>query len=982
MFLGMACCQWMAAPAVEAAQNYALSFKGGDTNSLQENGDFVDLGYMLDVFPRGPKTIEFWCKVTKHTMSNMVFGLHDPAFLATRSYLDDNNNGGALRFYANGAAAATINNTILYDKVQHIAIVDTGSALRVYRDGQQVGTANVTWNVHPTNASRPTMQIGRGLHSGGSRYFQGWMDEFRIWNVARTQTQIQETMKVELLGDESGLVGYWNFNEGTGTTAYDNSPNKRHGKVVGATWITDAAPVAPVVAASGPTPGPGVVDLPRDVGLSWRASPDGATRDVYFGAVFADVNNASRTSPLGVLVSQGQTATTYQPPTALAYGKTYYWRIDEISAPPSTAISTGKVWSLTIEPYAYPIKKVTATASSAQVGMGPEKTVDGSGLDSGNQHSTELKDMWLSGGTQPNWIQFAFDKVYQLQELWIWNSNQLIESIVGFGAKSVTVEYSVEGSTWTPLGGVPEFAKATGQPTYVSGTTVNLGGVSAKYVKLTINSSWSGVPQASLSEVRFFYIPVQAREPGPVNAAAGVGLDATLNWRPGRGAASHQVLLGTEKEAVVNGTAPAQSASDNSFSPASLDFGTTYYWRVDEVNAVTHPGEVWSFTTLEYQPIEDFESYTDKEGNEIFATWIDGFTDGLSGSIVGLYPAAINGTFCETTIIHGGKQSMPMDYNNVKSPFLSEATDEFSPVQDWTVHGATDLRLWFRGRPVAFIDKGNGAFTISGSGHDIWNEADDFRFACKRLDGDGSIVVKTESLINTDVWAKAGVMIRESLEAGSPMAYMIISYSSGASFGWRLTPGVNAASAPAVAAIRAPQWVKLTRKGNVFTAQYSADGQTWLDIKNPTLTGTVVSTTINMTGSVYIGLCVTSHNTAATTTAEFSGAATTGAVTGAWQVAEIGDDPEPANSPAPIYVVVQDSAGKNKVVSHPNSLATTTASWQEWRIPLSEFASAGVKLTAVKKLVIGVGDRANPQAGGAGKLYIDDIGFGHPATGR
>ena len=123
----------------------------------------------------------------------------------------------------------------------------------------------------------------------------------------------------------------------------------------------------------------------------------------------------------------------------------------------------GDVWSFTVEPYAYPIKNVTATASSSQTGMGgPEKTVDGSGLDADDQHSVETKQMWLSDGTQPNWIQYEFDKAYKLHELWVWNSNQVIEAFVGFGAKNVTIEYSLDGSAWTELASVPEFAQATG----------------------------------------------------------------------------------------------------------------------------------------------------------------------------------------------------------------------------------------------------------------------------------------------------------------------------------------------------------------------------------------------------------------------------------------------------------------------------------------------------------------------------------------
>ena len=212
--------------------------------------------------------------------------------------------------------------------------------------------------------------------------------------------------------------------------------------------------------------------------------------------------------------------------------------------------------------------------------------------------------------------------------------------------------------------------------------------------------------------------------------------------------------------------------------------------------------------------------------------------------------------FAERTIVHGGKQSMPFEYNNVKTPFYSEAEREFSPVANWTVNGADTLSLWVRGNPVAYVAEGDKV-TMSAAGHDIWDNADDFRFACKSLTGNGSVVVRVESLVNTNAWAKAGVMIRQSLDADSKMAYMIVSYSSGVSFGWRQQTAGTCGSVTQ-AGVAAPQWVKLTRTGDAFTAQYSADGKTWTDIKNTD--GTVASTTVAMTGPVYIGLCVTSHN--------------------------------------------------------------------------------------------------------------------------
>jgi regulation of enolase protein 1 (concanavalin A-like superfamily) len=605
---------------------------------------------------------------------------------------------------------------------------------------------------------------------------------------------------------------------------------------------------------------------------------------------------------------------------------------------------------------------VAATASSAQAGMGPEKTIDGSGL-TGDRHGVEATTMWLSTGAPPNWVQYEFDKVYKLHDLKVWNSNQLIEAFVGFGAKKVTIETSTEpapaqagGTTWTTLANVPEFAKATGAG-YAANTTVNLGGVQAKYVKLTIDTSWGGMATTGLSEVRFSYVPVQARAPQPANAAVGVSLETDLNWRPGREAASHNVFFGTDPNALT----AAKTVTDHGYTPASLSFGTKYYWKVDEVNAVTYPGDVWSFTTQEYAVVDDFESYTDEEGNRIFDIWVDGWTNN-TGSVIGNLVAP----FAERTIIHGGKQSMPMDYNNIASPFYSEAELAFAPNQNWTVNGATHLSLWVRGNPANFVDKGNGAFTVSGSGHDIWDNADDFRFVFKRLTGDGSVTAKVESIGNTNGWAKAGVMIREALTAGSTHAAAVITPSNGMSFPYR-TVADGASLQTNTTGLVAPFWLRITRTGNVFKAERSPDGKTW--------TAQDTTQTISMPASVYIGLCVSSHNTAATTTAEFSGVATTGNVTGAWQHVWLGDDPDRSNGAASLYVAVEDSTGKVAVASDP--ALVNAAAWTEWKVPLTSLT--GVNLAKVKKLYLGVGDRKSPVPDGAGRIYIDDIGFGHPA---
>ncbi len=464
-------------------------------------------------------------------------------------------------------------------------------------------------------------------------------------------------------------------------------------------WINNwyLRKVASPKLAANPVPAGGAVDVPRDASLSWKPGQYAATHDVYLGTALADVNTASWTDAKGALASKGQADPTFDPPGSLAYGQTYYWRIDEVNKPSDNTIFKGDVWSFTVEPYAYPVKPVKATASSAQASMGPEKTMDGSGL-TGDLHGTEPSTMWMSAGAQPNWIQYEFDKVYKLHQLQVWNSNQLIEAFLGFGAKKVTIETSVDGAAWTPLVDVPEFGKATGMAGYAANTTVKFGGVSAKFVKLTILANQGGMaPQTGLAEVRFFYVPVQARVPQPATGATGVSLETTLTWKPGREAGSHKVFLGTDQAAVAGATASAKTVTDRSFTPDALNLETTYYWRVDEVNTVTYPGDVWSFTTEAFKVVDDFESYTDKAGAEVFSTWIDGFADNYksSGSTVGL-DTATGGTFGETTIIHGGKQSMPLRYDNTKAP-VSEAVRTFASPQNWTASGIKSLSLWFQG---------------------------------------------------------------------------------------------------------------------------------------------------------------------------------------------------------------------------------------------------------------------------------------------
>jgi hypothetical protein len=261
------------------------------------------------------------------------------------------------------------------------------------------------------------------------------------------------------------------------------------------------------------TPGPKASDVPYDTILSWISPSFANLCDVYLGTSKEAVSTASRTNPQGVLISQGQTATTCEPPGLLELSQTYYWRVDFVVPGSAAPIIKGPVLEFTTAALTYRIKNITATASSAAPGSGPERSIDGSGLDKTEGHSTDQTDMWWSMAEPSHWIQYEFDRVYTLHELRVWNFNQVLEPFVGFGAKTVRIEYSTDGTTWTALADVPEFAQASGQPGYTANTIVSFGQIPAQFVKLTIENNWGVAPQTGLSEVRFFAIQSAAVSP-------------------------------------------------------------------------------------------------------------------------------------------------------------------------------------------------------------------------------------------------------------------------------------------------------------------------------------------------------------------------------------------------------------------------------------------------------------------------------------
>ncbi|WP_018759162.1 PQQ-dependent sugar dehydrogenase [Paenibacillus terrigena] len=158
----------------------------------------------------------------------------------------------------------------------------------------------------------------------------------------------------------------------------------------------------------------------------------------------------------------------------------------------------------------------------------------------------------------------------------------------------------------------------------------------------------------------------------------------------------------------------------------------------------------------------------------------------------------------------------------------------------------------------ASYDPGVDQFTVSGAGTDIWGKSDQFNYLYQPWTGDGAIIALVSSQTNSHDFAKAGIMIRETLNANSKHVDLLLTPSNGFTFQYRTETG--GASQSVKIASTSPAWVKLERKGNVIKGYVSNNGLNWGDLGNLTL---------NMNASLYVGLAVTSHNVSSLSTASF-----------------------------------------------------------------------------------------------------------------
>ncbi|MBN1807051.1 MAG: hypothetical protein JW837_17515 [Sedimentisphaerales bacterium] len=694
---------------------------------------FIDGLFQVPVY-----TIALWFRVDNGSGQRDIFSAY--AVGVKHGILLEMQTDGTLRYlhrYPLGTGGGTnIYTTTTYDDGAwyHAVMVKSANNIKLYINGEELGTAADSSVFNPGDAfgvALGCLDDEREL----ARMFPGAMDDVRIYNRALSIEEIQAVMDLEpwpyawgptpadgsLHPDKwanlSWMPGYFanshnvylsdnydDVNDGaenafignqTATFLVAGFPGFAYpgGLIPGTRYywrideVNDINPdspwkgdiwsfLVPPKTAYEPTPADGAKFIDTNVEISWTSGFDAKLHTVYFGDNFDDVNNAT-----GGIV---QANAKYVPGT-LEPGKTYYWRIDEFDV---ATTYKGDVWSFTTasEGGGLRAEYFQGVNLSNQVVSRIDSQIDftwteapGEGLGLNN-----FSVRWTGE------VEAAFTETYTFYtnsadgvRLWV-NGRQLVNN-------------------WTDH----ESTENSGNIDLAAGQTYSL--VMEYYERADAAVAellWSSphtpkqiVPQAALS------LPVKASQARPSNGAVDVSQTLILGWGSGEATVSHDVYFGTDAEALKNAdtSSPEYKGNRNlgseSYDPGKLEWNTTYYWRVDEIedDGTVRKGNIWSFTTANFLIVDNMESYNDldtddPDSNRIFLAWVDGFDNpSINGSIVGYE----NPPFAEQTIVHNGNQSMPFAYDNTVGK--SEATLTLNYPRDWTENGVDTLTIWYIG---------------------------------------------------------------------------------------------------------------------------------------------------------------------------------------------------------------------------------------------------------------------------------------------
>jgi hypothetical protein len=849
---------------------------------------------------------------------------------------------------------------------------------------------------------------------------------------------------------DPNLVGWWKFDEGSGTTAEDSSGFGNHGTITNAQWVTGFVDGALNIN------GTGYVDVPakawstiqRQVTVAFWAygDPAGQPQNHFTFAAFQDAavgdsRVASCHTPWGngnVYFDTGGTAPAsgydriYKAATPAEYeGRWQHWAFTKNATTGQQRIYlNGVLW--------HSGTGLTRTMGGAAVtvftiGCGPSYTQNYAGM---------IDDFRL------------YDRVLTEAELKILAARpKAYDPDPADGADGVTAPvfqwtagtFAVRHNFY--LGTAPDalefmgpqpFAVYYHAPGLVPGTTYywRVDEVEADLVTIHTGDVWS-----------FTAAPLTAYKPDPWDGAKWVDTEADLGWSAGATAQKHDVYFGTNQADVANGTGGTFQVEQYTltYEPGTLAQDTTYYWRIDEIDSggTKYPGAVWSFTTI---------------GPD---AGVKGQYYHHSGSTPPSPPESAFQTLVLTRVDPGinfswgdpGSPDPKVNVDDFSARWVADLEVPFSEaytfwtytddgvmlwlngqliISNWTDHGGTwnqsqpiqltvgqtySIEMWYYERAGGataqlhwsspsiqrqVIPAGPLSLPLRASRPNPANGAVDVKDTPTLRWSAGEKAAKHNVYFGTDATAVADATTASTGIYRGQQNLDVTSYTpTEAPLAWDTTYYWRIDEVNGVDLWKGNVWSFTTANfivvddfedyddwcNRVFYTWtdgwgYSADPTCGVAAYGGNGTGSGIAnaqapfmeTSIVHAGSQSVPFSY--DNSGAGGKARYSETQRQWATPQDWTQNNVkaltlwfyGD---PANTVEQLYVAVEDNAGQVKVVNHPEPARIQIGGWQEWNIELTQFA--GVNLKMVKKMYIGVGNRASPTAGGSGKLYIDDI---------
>jgi hypothetical protein len=495
--------------------------------------------------------------------------------------------------------------------------------------------------------------------------------------------------------------------------------------------------------------------------------------------------------------------------------------------------------------------------------------------------------------------------------------------------------------------------------------------------KTTLSARWTG----------------KAYNPSPADGAYYADTWVSMSWSPDDSAASHDIYLGDDFDSVNNGTGDTFRANQpGTFFvagfpgypyPDGLVPGTTYYWRVDEVEAdgiTKHKGDIWSFTVppkTTYNPNPaDGAEFVDPNA---ILSWSAGFGGKLHTVYIGT-------DFDDVNDAAGGTSQGPTTYN--------PGTLELAKVYYWRVD-EFDGAGTYKGDVWSFTTPGavgspvpaNGATGVKMTATLSWTAAANAASHEVYFGTDKDAVRNADK--NSPEYKGSRALSAESYNPGKLSWYSI--------YYWRIdefdSPG-NLSKGPLWSFTTADfisiddfedyntgenqiwyAWHDGLGYGTPDKPPYSAGNGTGSAVGDET-TASYCEERIVHGGGKSMPMLYDNNKQGF---ANYSEVELTLSYPSDWTEEGVGEltiwfRGKADNDPEPLYVAISNSVGSPAIVVHDNPAAAQIDVWTKWIIPLQAIADQGIDLADVDKIAIGQGTRGNlTTPGGAGKMYFDDL---------